>query len=68
MKYSSKYELVIKKLLAQHMEIKELNRLASPKYENQSIRGRKMFRTDLKRSCEHKMQDYHPDGVCTKLH
>lgn len=29
MKYSSIYELIIKKLLAQHMEIKELNRLAS---------------------------------------
>jgi len=28
MKYSSKYEVVIKKILAQRMEIKELNRLA----------------------------------------
>lgn len=29
MKYSSKYEVVIKKMLAQRMEIKELNRLAN---------------------------------------
>lgn len=29
MKYSSKYEVVIKKLLAQRMEIKELNRMAN---------------------------------------
>lgn len=29
MKFSSKYEVVIKKLLAQNMEIKELNRLAN---------------------------------------
>ncbi len=29
MKYSSKYEIVIKKLLAQTMEIRELNRLAN---------------------------------------
>lgn len=29
MKHSSKYEVVIKKLLAQRMEIKELNRLAN---------------------------------------
>jgi hypothetical protein len=29
MKYSSKYEVVIKKILAQRMEIKELNRLAN---------------------------------------
>lgn len=29
MKYSSKYELVIKKMLAQRMEIQELNRLAN---------------------------------------
>jgi hypothetical protein len=29
MKYSSKYEVVIKKLLAQKMEINELNRMAN---------------------------------------
>lgn len=29
MKYSAKYEVVIKKLLAQRMEIKELNRMAN---------------------------------------
>lgn len=29
MKYSSKYEVVIKKLLAQRMEIKELGRMAN---------------------------------------
>lgn len=29
MKFSSKYEVIIKKLLAQRMEIKELNRMAS---------------------------------------
>jgi hypothetical protein len=28
MKYSSKYEVVIKKLLAQRIELKELNRMA----------------------------------------
>lgn len=29
MKYSSKYEVVIKKLLAQRMEINELNKMAN---------------------------------------
>ena len=29
MKYSSKYEVVIKKMLAQRMEVKELNRMAN---------------------------------------